>query len=335
MQNGAVFVDWLTVTQSHPEEQGSIPLILRGLTTHNTPAGVCVLERLSPAHIAGSFGTTVLVSCDGSSVFLSGNVGRLSRKDNLFNYGWAGTAAQACRICGALGIPRFSGAAKSSNGQESGRLGARLHRLDLTANFATGSDGQARALIRWLSSRSIARTKKGMAGDESVWFSNTRRMVKAYNKAAEMIAHGMDKNSQEVEFAFDNGIVRVEIGARRKLLAEYGCDEWGNVTQAKLEQLYHDATGILRSVDRSDEPDILSAIPARSRMYAAAWLAGKDLSALASRATLYRHARVCGEYGIDLFQRRDSVKDFPVRVRVIDLQPMEKPHWYELKEQAA
>lgn len=164
---------------------------------------------------------------------------------------------------------------------------------------------------------------------ESVWWSNTRRMLKAYVKATEMVSHGADKAAQGFTWARDNGVVRVEVELKRRLLQEAGLDQLHNVTDEKLEALFVEHTDILRRVDRSDEPDILAALPAATRIYAAAWMAGHDLRQSVSRRTLFRHAKVCREYGIDLMAPR-NVKQFPVRVRVIDLQPALVPEWYDL-----
>jgi len=206
-------------------------------------------------------------------------------------------------------------------------VGARLHRLDITGNFCTGSQGQASAVIEWLASQSVKRMRRGHAINESVWWANTRRMLKAYVKAAEMLAHGCDKSDRGYLWASDNGIVRVEVEMKRRLLQEIGLDQIGNVTDEKLEALFVEQTEILRRVDRSDEPDILAALPAGSRVYAAAWLAGHDLRQTVSRATLFRHAKVCREYGMDILAPR-NVKAFPVRVRVVELHPATVPDWY-------
>lgn len=57
---------------------------------------------------------------------------------------------------------------------------------------------------------------------------------------------------------------------------------------------------------------------------------------MASERTLFRHAKVLRECGIDILQTR-NVTAFPVKVRTIELQPLrlsDAPHWYTM-EQAA
>lgn len=328
MQN-ATFIDWLTITQHHT--RGGLPLILNGLQVWYDSEGSARHERTSPARLAGSHDTSLQLRCDGFFVSLSGNIGRFGRNDNLFNLDWPGTLRAANRIVMASGLPPFDIGGADSDGTN--RPGAKVSRLDVTCNYATGNEGQARALIRWLSSRSVARMRKGCAGDESVWWSNTRHMLKAYIKHLEMVKHGSSQEEFVYQWCKKQGVVRVEIELKRRLLQELGMDRIDGISNEKLEQIFQDQTEIFRGVDRSDEPDIIEAIPSRSRVYASAWLAGQDLRNLLTNGTLYRHAKVLREYGIDILQPR-NVDQFPVKVRVIDLQPLAVPDWYELEDVA-
>jgi len=325
----AVFVDWLTATEYHPE--GGLPLFLDGVQATFDAAGNCRFERALAARVVGSYDTSVRVRCDGFRVSLIGNPGRFSRPDNLFNFGWLDTWAKADGILEALGLPAFRdrACAVAQSGEQA--EGARVSRIDVTGNYAAGSDAQARAVIRWLSGRSVARMKRGFAGDESVWFSNTRHMLKAYRKGAEMKAHGgMD---ELIAYAEGAGIVRVEVELKRRLLGELGLDEIGNVTDQKLADVFREQTEVFRAVDRSEEPDIIAAIPARYRTTAAAWLAGQDIRMMLSNGTLYRQARILREYGIDILEPR-NIKQFPVKVRVVELEPLTAPSWYDWKRAA-
>ena len=118
---------------------------------------------------------------------------------------------------------------------------------------------------------------------------------------------------------------------KRRLLNDLGLTDFNSITDEKLAEVYRDETAFLYKFDSSDDPDILAAIPARSRAYAAAWLAGQDVRSLCSTATLYRHGRVLAEYGLDIFSPR-NIKNFPTRVRVIDLKPIAAPEWYDWHE---
>lgn len=326
-KNNAIFVDWITASQFHPE--GGLPIVTGGIVVHYDESGIPRFERNKPASLTGSHDTSIRIGCDSGRVYLSGNAGRFSRPDNLFNHGWAGTLAQSNRVLTMSRLPAFTASTVSDQGEKIG--GATVSRLDITCNYSTGSEAQARAFIRWLNGRSMKRMKKGFAGNESVWFSNTRWMFKAYIKHLEMIAHGADKNDPVVEWCRAQGVVRVEVELKRRLLGELNMRDIENITDEKIEAAFHESTEILRAVDRSDEIDIIDSIPMGSRAYASAWLAGQDVSNLCSRRTLFRHAKVLREYGLDIMEPR-NIEQFPVKVRTIELQPLACPDWYELEE---
>lgn len=174
--------------------------------------------------------------------------------------------------------------------------------------------------------------KKGRAGDESVWWVNTRHMLKAYIKHIEMLKHGCAEDDPVYLWCKEQGVVRVEIELKKRLLHDEGLNKLENITDEKLIAIFETETEIFRRVDRSDEPDILDAIPAKSRIYAAAWFAGQDLMNLASERTLYRHAKILREYGIDIMEPR-NIEQFPVKVQIVDLKPLSMPDWYSLEDE--
>jgi hypothetical protein len=156
-------------------------------------------------------------------------------------------------------------------------------------------------------------------------------MLKAYRKGAEMKTHGADP--ELTQWVIDQGVVRVELELKRRELSELGLRDLGNITQEKLDAIFLEHLEPFRRVDSSDEPDVLASIPARSRAYAAAWLGGQDVRLLCSQATLYRHAKLLRGYGLDILEPR-NIERFPVKVRVIDLVPLECPEWYRKKAAA-
>lgn len=336
MSAQAIFVDWVSLAQHHP--QGGLPVILSGIKAQFDKLGNCRFECGLSESVRGSHDSTVRVLCDGYSVRLSGNPGRFGRPDNLFNHGWMGTIEASNRILASLGLPPFTAgddlpgnneaSCESSNRGNVGIRGATIQRIDLTCNYSAGSDAQARAVIRWLAGRSVARMKRGFAGDESVWFSNTRHMLKAYRKGAEMKKHGGD--AQAIEWADSTGLVRVEVELKKRLLHDLGLNRLVDVSDDLLAAIFVEQTEVFRRVDMSDEPDIIANIPARYRMTAAAWLSGNDVRGMFSRATLFRHAKALREYGLDILEPR-NIEQFPTRVRVVDLQPVCCPDWYSMK----
>ena len=173
--------------------------------------------------------------------------------------------------------------------------------------------------------------KKGRAGDESVWWVNSRHMLKAYIKHIEMLKHGCSPDDPVYLWCKEQGVVRVEIELKRRLLADLNMVEIDDINDDKLIQVFHEQTEIFNAVDRSDEPDSLESNPSKRRIYAAAWMAGQDLSNMAHRATLFRHAKVLREYGIDIMEPR-NVETFPVKVRIVEMKPLSMPDWYSLED---
>ncbi len=337
-----IFCDWVTIVERHPEgvrrryPEGVLPLKLRGIHVWADKAGVTRLERISAAHLGGSHSTALLLGCDGFNVFLSGNVGRFARKDNVFNLGWRATLEKCQRILDLNGLPRFSVTKRlPDDDQASGDVvgGARLLRVDITGNFSTGSIAQAKALVRWARGLEISRHRPGAIGDWSAWWVNTSRMIKLYVKSEELRAHGAARDDRVAAWCEERGVVRMEVELKRRELQRLGLNHLGDVTDEKLAAAFEDETAFLRKVDRSDEPDILAELPAGSRVYAAAWLKGQDLRQLVSRRTFFRHARVLKGFDIDITQPR-NIHNFPVKVRVVDLCPLSAPDWYEWDEAA-
>jgi len=335
MARGTPFIDWLTIRQTHYREQ-PLPFFFKGVRSYTDASGVCLFEKACAQSFRGSWDSNINIQCDGSVVLVSGNVGRFGRPDNVFNYRWGETLEALDRICDAVPIPRFGAFDISECGQDQGqgRSHAIVSRIDLTKNFRTGSDAQARAFIRHLSTISLSRCKRGIAGDESVWWVNTRRMVKAYNKADDLLRLGHDRCSPLVGWCRDNGIVRIEVELKNRLLSDLKMQRMENITDEKLAAIYDEETSFLSRFDSSDEPDVLANIPARSRAYAAAWLGGQDLRQFVSRATLYRHAKVLAEYGLHIIEPR-NISTFPTKVRVIELEAVEAPDWYEWNKKEA
>lgn len=171
-----LFCDWITLYQDHSEHA---PLNSGCVVTFDRQ-GKAVFTRHRAARMQGSFETCVTVKSDGRTVVASGNFGRFGRSDNLFNHDPRETVAACNRVLDYIGLPLFTlGRAEQAHHSFTG--GARVSRIDLTRNYQCGSIANARAIIREISGRSISRAKRGIAADESVWWANTRYMLKFYS----------------------------------------------------------------------------------------------------------------------------------------------------------
>lgn len=352
------FVDWITIKQRHnldvlcPEVHEG--LIATSADYYECPiTGDVLLQKpkytcLKRKTHEGSFDTSLQIRSSANEVFISGNVGRWGRPDNVFNFDFDGTVRKANDIASHYGLPAFCAGEKSAlvsptaTDIKLGRVhvwtGATVSNLHITENYITGSPEAARSFIGWLSSQSVARVKQGRVGSASTsWGSKGgRKLLKAYIKADEMLAHCPDKAAKEkmktypvYRYAHENGLVRVELEAHRKMLIDEGMRFLGDITMAKVVQLFHKHTEILRRVNtdfatgRAD----LSQLPPKLRLMALAHFKGEDTTTLCSRATWYRHAKALRGFGIDL-SSESNVRSLPVVFRVQDVKAAEAPHWY-------
>lgn len=277
----------------------------------------------------------------------SGNFGRLNRKDNLFNFDPLETLQRANAAALFAGLPAFSidihrnkidgvSPARSvgfnrADFDESRAIFEFVHlsRIDLTKNFKCGSVSAARSVIRAISGKAISRVKKGVAGDESVWWSNTRYMLKVYIKALEMEHHGVN-SGRAYEYAVNNGIIRLELELKRRELDSVGWSDFNEFVRAwdmgNVHKLFADYEKVLTTTSISNDADFIESLPLRLRVPAAAWLSGRDVRALVSRATYFRIRRALLDYGIDLNDERPA--QLTVAVRQIEIEAVSAPDWY-------
>lgn len=335
-----LFVDWLSIWQVR---EPHAPLNSGAVVTYDG-AGQPVFERMRPARVRGSHSTSIAVKSDGQSVVVSGNIGRLGRDDNLFGFSPLAAFARANETLAFIGLPAFDLAdngrelATSGDGLESFGTGAasrtparcvNLSRVDITRNFSAGSPAAAAAVIRAMSSKHVCRAKKGVAGDQSVWFSNTRYMLKAYIKHLEMEAHGCVEGAA-YEYAKAQGIVRVELELKRREIADLGwsnfavfCEAW---KMGQVHLLFDEYSKMLNVNAISGDGEFIDALPQRLRVVASAFLAGQDVKRIMSRASFYRYRRALLDYGIDIADERPARLN--VQIRTVELKPLTAPAWY-------
>src|SRR5687768_10076670 len=123
-----IFIDWITISQLHTTDE-QLPVYCNGVIVNYDAIGNARHERVCPASFPGSFETSIRIKSDGKHVSLSGNVGRFSRKDNLFNLGWQQTIEKVNRICLDRGLPAFTPGKMGSSAHVTESFGARVSRL--------------------------------------------------------------------------------------------------------------------------------------------------------------------------------------------------------------
>lgn len=379
-----VFVDWITIKQTHLDKQGQLPKVDAGFVLsvgefddvqdqenqhsfdiENEDFALELkkeglksewLTRKRVQH-RGSFETSILIYCDGTTVFLSGNVGRFNRPDNLYNLDFHQTIKKANWILSnKYGLPPFTFGRtstayyQSKNGDSKPErfreYGAEISRLDLTCNFFTGSPQKAWHVIDVLKSKSMSHVKSsGTAHDTTVaWGRKGGRLyTKAYIKSIEMLRHARSKiqreniaSSDSYKFAHDNGLVRIEVELDRRTLLDTGLRDIENVNMAKLIELYADKVDQLVDPPKFEIERVeVELFPKKLRKTVAMWLSGLNVRELMSQATFYRHRREILDYGVDISIRycaEDKTKKAPI-VSIVQLTSAPRPDWYSLKDQ--
>lgn len=357
------FVDFIRIKQRYPgrlnpetgEVEATLPMVDEGIIgkfPRSDETGEYVEDAewamQSKKKIRGSFDSLVIVHCDGFTVTLEGNIGRLDRPDNLYNLDLDATLQRCNELLARFGLPPFSVGEKVINPNPSAYdvkhglfeywTGATISCIHLTRNYSAGSPQNAQAVIDWLATQSVARIKRGRAGETTVqWGSKGgRKLIKAYIKAVEMTVHRHGRKKTEIysdpvyQHCLQSGVVRLELEANRLLLRDNMLRFLGDITMSKLIRLFDTEVKPLLSRVREDVTRIeVDHLPASVRVTAAAFLRGENVRALMSRATFFRHAKTLRDYGLDIAEPLPSLHKFASVIKVIELQPLvEVPGWY-------
>lgn len=341
--NDAIFVDWISVWQVQPKHAA----FNCGAVVTYDGAGEARFARYRPSRVRGSFETSCAVKSDGEVVVASGNFGRLNRPDNLFNFAPETTLERANSVLRFAGIPEFvsdyqrvdvdhwpSNASTLECNTEgvqgvSPRSYLHLSRVDITRNYQCGSLGAARDFVRSINGKNISRTKKGVGGDSSVWWANSRYMLKVYIKSLEMEAHGTNSGAA-YEFARDHGIVRLELELKRREVNDLGWSDFSAFVKAwdmgEVVKLFNEYAKVLEVQSVASDAEFLDSLPPRLRVVAASFLDGREVKSLMSRATFFRYRKALLEYGLDISDERPS--RITTHVRHVTVEPVQAPDWY-------
>lgn len=392
MQASDFFIDWLDLRQDHaythrakctgtpyaghPEFTGGVRATGDAIVTQSEDGKVFYLLssdesnkrtfKTLPGRRRGSHETSVLLHSDGNQVRISGNIGRLDRPDNLWNYNLTDTVTLANIEARAAGLPEFT------NGQQILRdtiseddrrkgvspwkwTGAAVNEIHVTRNWYAGNDALAIETMRDMQGRRLARVSKSAFGNESVSFGmpykkgqRLHRGVVAYRKGPEMLAHAKGdeakaaiKKSAEYQLAMDTGLVRVEMKCGALFLRGHNLRYLGDIEMGKLIALYNRETAPLLLARPDNSIRLVSDMPAKLRMSALSWIDGRDIRCLVSPATFKRHRKALLEYGLDISEprRTDGRPNAENALqRLLDalpqhsLRPLAAPEWYGLPE---
>jgi hypothetical protein len=328
--NYPFFIDWITISQVH--NNGGLPVVAGGLVESFDENGEKEWQTLKYIQHEGSFESKILVRCDGNVVYLSGNVSRFGRPDNLFGLSLPQVIDKANQILSFYNLPPFTiGETFFLQGSKDSDClaytGAVISRLDLTANYSTGSPENAEKFLRWLSTQQDNRIKTGTYGDShTVDFGRGSKRLyhKVYNKSVQLsTSKHKTLSSRVLDYVSVNGIIRHEVTLKSRFLRDGGLRFLGVVTMEHLNNIYQDKAQILMRAERSSEG--FDSLPDQLRLTARDWKAGRQFSG--SRAKFYRHRKELLSYGFDISVPCANPDEKPV-IEVITLSPCIAPEWY-------
>jgi hypothetical protein len=326
------FVDWLSISQAHP--QGGLPLVDSGCVMGCDEDGQVRWKTTSAVKHEGSFETSLQVKCDGHRVVFSGNVSRFGRAENLFGFDFWECLRRINAVLTHYGLPPFTAGVKRDEVKR-GEVryvwtGARVSRIDLTANFEAGSAEAAHVYMQWLGSQHVGRHEGRVLGQgETVaWGGGRRQYWKAYVKHLELMRHGCE-DQRVIDHCAARGVVRVEGTLRSNALTDLGAAYLGDYesgwAMGELIRVFEEHANVTSRAERGT--DDFDELPKHLRATARDYLAGMDMQAVMSRRSFYRHRKDLLPYGIDIAVR--NIRPFAPRVRVIELARAEVPHWYQ------
>jgi hypothetical protein len=358
-----VFCDWLTMHQVHDTP---LPVINDGFFVsfpsdalgHSQSLDIATGELsirpsfdATKAHFTssksvkheGSYETGIQVRCDGYKVEVSGNISRFCRPDNVFGLSVFECIEKFNQVLEHFGLPPFSQLADRVPMARSDTYGvpasnAVITRVDLTSNYATGSQEQAKRYIHSMGGQASKARGKGKNAPRSysngvTWNEGSRRWyAKLYYKADDL---GKSASTELSGYCNDKGIVRYEVSIKSTELAERGLNQimgWIGKDGMEMENvIYGEFAEVLErnSVSTLD----LSDIPGKAGLIAKDYMNGGNPTASMPSSTARRWRKTLLPYGIDLAVPC-NVTRLSARVETIVLTQLQAPDWY-VKQQYA
>jgi len=356
LAGGEVFCDWLSMYQDHLD--GGLPVLNDGYVVRFgsdsfSTAVDPMTGELRPVFDAaaaeytlcrrieheGSFDTRLSVRCDGVRVELSGNVGRFGRRDNLFGLPVLETIDRANTILSALGLPPFTHHLRSvGHARDEGfhrSHNAVITRVDLTGNYAAGDRESAYRVLHWMSGQGMARNSGKNPrnyGNGVTWNEGSKRHYeKLYFKADEL---GKYCDPLVAEYCESNGVLRYEVSLKSRELADRNLQNmvsWSRVDNRGLRMdnvIYGEFAEVLsrNHVSVMEVRDI----PGKIGLIARSYINGENPyeTQPAAVRTRRRWRAQLLPYGLDIAQPCDVMR-LSTRIRVIELQPLRAPSWYD------
>ncbi|MDD4921928.1 MAG: phage/plasmid replication protein [Bacteroidales bacterium] len=363
------FIDWITISQRHPDFDGLLPLFHDGFFINLDLDGNPIYQIQKSARVEGSFDTRIMLRCDGETVYLSGNVGAFGRPDNVFGYSLHDLISKCNVLLSGIGLPPFSFSEYGEfvdyynfrtrrNVVRFVYSGAIVTRLDLTKNYSLGSLEDALAYLAYMSSKKSFRTKQTSYGAsetvETVAFGvdgNTASKYvtsKLYLKSQEMKKHKKKilfrkKNGKEIiregkdsdylhkliNYVESNGFVRFEVSLKSRYLYESNLRYLGALNNKRLTAIFDSKAS---SIFTDFSISNVSTLPRPTLRAFNDWKSGVDLRTLFNKSAFYNHRKLILACGVDIaYPYSDTIMDF-LSTKNVSIKEAVMPDFYFLPE---
>ncbi len=333
MNFSSVFVDYLTIRQDHPE--GDLPILNGGRVIRIDSDGELEYMLDARAGLEGSFDSRVELRCNGRTVEFSGNISRYGRQDNLFGYTWEETIKKVNALLAEHDLPPFT-PGKQFRFADTGWTwtGARVSRIDITCNYYTGSIENMHAVLASMAGQHVGRQKGSLSIDgATVEYGRGSKYVygKLYAKSVEFEKHkrkksGSHVDSEVIDYCKQQGVLREEFTLKSRFLLQNGLAYLGALSHDELKKIYDERSQFKRLEQVKFET--FDDLPRSLRATYVSWKHGFPNNL--KRSTFFDHRKKLLAYGIDI-SVPNNVQILPVRVKTVEIRPLEVPDWYKQK----
>lgn len=333
----APFCDFISIYQDHSTEckklnDGCIINLDADGTIENT-----IFKKVE---IEGSDSTKITIKSDGHRVSFSGNVSRFSRPDNLFGYSFHQCIERINAILTRFDLPPFTSGEKQwlQGSDHVAFTGARITRLDLTINYSTGSSDSLHWFMNWLSGQQANRLKTGTYGEnDTIDFGRGSRRVysKVYNKASELLRPKRGQiltqyKTQLADWCKSIGLFRFETTYKSTFLIDFGLSYLGAYTMQNFNRLMNDFEQRQETFKRATiSQDELTSLDKNTLAVYRMWSAGDNIKEKYKKVQFYKYRKALLPFGIDIAVRSNVVQ-FQPRLKIINIQPVSPPDFYQL-----
>ena len=306
-------IDWVKIRQ---DNNGNYDPISDGHVINVDSDGTVLRSTAKSLRVPGSYDSSCSLRITESYVELSFNPSRWDKPDNLFGVDINQAIAIADSILAKFNQPPL--------GKD-----FVFTRLDLTANFETGSYSNVQNYLAALRVWSIPRTKK-RAYPGTVSFSNKAWSITVYDKAKEIRAHRSpysDLNEYRetvADYCESVGLVRIELRLGRDHLKALNLRDSAYVTDHLLKLAYQEY--IMSIPDDAPQLDI-SSLTVQELGTFCMWQQGYDLVELYSESTERRHRQaIKRKLGVDISGPPPLEEKKNAKVILLDAK---RPHFYK------